>query len=66
MDHHPDTVAHQQQIAMFVEDRGDRRRVGCEADNGVTTLAGRDIGRGRPADRVLTVRGQIRTPGSPG
>jgi hypothetical protein len=66
MHHHPDAVADQQQITMVVEDRGDRRCIGCQTDDGVTTLAGGNIRRGQPTDRVLTVRGQIRTPGSPG
>ena len=55
MDHHTDTVSDQQQVAVVVEDLGDRGGIGGEADNGIAALAAGDVRRRETPDRFLTV-----------
>ena len=55
VDHHPETVADQQQIADLVADRGHMGGVGGQADQRLAPLAGHEL-RDRHAALLLAVR----------
>jgi hypothetical protein len=55
MNHHAEAVADQQQVAVVVENLGDRGGIGGEADNGIAALAGGDVRRRETPDRFLTM-----------
>jgi hypothetical protein len=55
---HAERVPDQEQVAHVIEDGGDRRGVGGQADDRLTALAGGDVRRGEAADEILAVSGQ--------
>ena len=54
----PTAVAHQQQVAVLVEDLGHRRGVGGQADDRLAALARGDVRRGHAADCFLALSGR--------
>ena len=71
VDHHPEAVAHQQHVAMRVEQASDRCRVGGEAHDRRPAFAGPDVGnadppcRRRPAHRARLLRRPTSCGGGP-
>jgi hypothetical protein len=52
---HADRIADEQQVAVLVEDLGDGRRIGRQADDRRLTLAGGDVRRRQAADLFVTL-----------
>ena len=66
MHHHPNGIAHQEEVAALVQDSGDGGGVGGEADDGLAALASRDVWGGEATGRLRALGGHESGPAPSG